>query len=167
MLKTIPVIWIDVIIEPTNDARRSLNNNKANIVVVGGGFCGITALKLLEQVDCFQVTLIDTKDFFEYTPSMVQAFTDANIESSATVPYTKVLTNSHFVQGHVSTVCQDRVILDNRIVPFDYLVLSTGATYGQGMKMSNTSASFRRKTLTHMRRNMFEAKRVLIVGAGA
>ena len=44
---------------------------KKKVVVVGGGFTGSNTARLLEKD--FDVTLIDTKSYFVFTPSIIKA----------------------------------------------------------------------------------------------
>ena len=41
-----------------------------NVVIIGGGFAGSVCAKKLEQD--FKVTLVDTEDYFEFTPSILR-----------------------------------------------------------------------------------------------
>ena len=41
------------------------------LVIIGGGFAGAKIAKALESE--FNVTLIDSKDYFEFTPSILRA----------------------------------------------------------------------------------------------
>ena len=46
-----------------------------NIVIIGGGFCGSLCARKLEKK--FNVTLIDTTEYFEFTPSVPNALCDS------------------------------------------------------------------------------------------
>jgi NADH dehydrogenase FAD-containing subunit len=46
------------------------------VVIVGGGFAGAYVAKALE--DCFRVTLVDNKDYFEFTPSVLRTIVEPN-----------------------------------------------------------------------------------------
>jgi NADH dehydrogenase FAD-containing subunit len=141
-------------------------NNKKKIVILGGGFCGITATKLLDPLAYFDLVMIDTKEYFEYTPAMVQAITDPSIVHRATIPYKEIIKNGTFIQGYVSRVYPDFVKLGCWKIPFDYLVFSIGCSYGSTLKASNISTIYRNKKLNQLHRKLTEAKHVLIVGGG-
>ena len=42
------------------------------VVIIGAGFCGLAVLKALEkQRSAFRIVVIDKKDYFEYTPLLI------------------------------------------------------------------------------------------------
>ena len=47
---------------------------KKKVVIVGGGFAGSHVAKSLEKY--FDVFLIDTKDYFEFTPGVLRAIVE-------------------------------------------------------------------------------------------
>lgn len=46
--------------------------DKRRVLVIGGGFSGILAARDLSHK--FHVTVVDCKEFFEYTPGILRAF---------------------------------------------------------------------------------------------
>jgi hypothetical protein len=42
------------------------------VVIIGGGFAGSTIAKILSQNKSLDITLIDTKEYFEHTPSVLR-----------------------------------------------------------------------------------------------
>ena len=46
------------------------------VVVVGGGFAGSNVVCGLEKDERFSVTLIDTKDYFEFTPGVLRVLVE-------------------------------------------------------------------------------------------
>lgn len=59
---------------PTTQRKRS--QREREVVIVGGGFAGAYVAKALE--DCFRVTLVDNKDYFEFTPSVLRTIVEPN-----------------------------------------------------------------------------------------
>ena len=48
-----------------------MENQKKNLVIIGGGFAGSFVAKKLENK--FNTVLIDNKDYFEFTPSILRS----------------------------------------------------------------------------------------------
>lgn len=75
------------------------------VVVIGGGPCGLYCVDRLRHH--FQVTLIDVKDFFEYTPGMCRALVDPAQHSKLTFEYRETLERQmgvQFVLGQASQI---------------------------------------------------------------
>jgi NADH dehydrogenase FAD-containing subunit len=88
------------------------------VVIIGGGFAGSTIAKLLSQNKSLDITLIDTKEYFEHTPSVLRevvaykegANPEANgagsgITSSFTLPHSSYLSGK-LVIGEVVEVSE-------------------------------------------------------------
>mmetsp|Transcript_11055 Transcript_11055/g.21598 ORF Transcript_11055/g.21598 Transcript_11055/m.21598 type:complete len:611 (+) Transcript_11055:190-2022(+) len=100
------------------------------IVIVGGGFAGLRAKAYLDRSKLPNtiVTLIDEKEFFEYTPGILRALTKGGWED-----LTRLYPRQGFVQGRVKRVDRDSLIVEaggEFRVPFDYLVYAAGGGYG-------------------------------------
>ena len=51
-------------------SRRGCSGNKKSVVIIGGSFGGLQVAKELCGDSSFFVTIVDAKDFFEFTPSL-------------------------------------------------------------------------------------------------
>ena len=115
----------------------STNNRHAvpHICIVGGGFGGLyTALYLQKyrHLRNAQITLIEPKDRFLFTPMMYELITDELKEWEIAPTYSSLLagTNVTWQQTHAESVDLHRqtiTIADSRTISYDYLVLATGA----------------------------------------
>ena len=107
---------------------------RKQIVVVGAGFGGIAAVKALKRADA-EVTLIDRTNHHLFQPLLYQvataALSPADI-ASASRALLRRQKNVAVVMGEVVGVDVEnsRVrVMNGPDVPFDYLVLATGASY--------------------------------------
>ena len=71
---------------PADFARRRLRpeqlTTKPTVAIVGGGFSGLWAQRALS--DDYDVTLVDFKDYFEYTPGILRCFVEPKALRSLT-----------------------------------------------------------------------------------
>jgi NADH dehydrogenase len=111
---------------PRSEAKR--------VVVVGGGFGGLNAAKALRRADV-QVTVIDRKNHHTFQPLLYQVATAALNPSEIAVPIRRVLRGQKNVQvllGDVARVDVERravVLVDGTELPYDFLIVATGATH--------------------------------------
>ncbi len=99
------------------------------LVILGGGFCGALIAKNLDNRRKMDATLIDKKNFFEYTPAVHRAIFKLDYQSKITVPF------SNFLK-HISVVTDDLIQATPQFVEtrkekfhYDLLVVSTGIDY--------------------------------------
>lgn len=138
--------------------------NRKRVVIVGGGFAGTYAAQHLE--DHFQVTILDNKDYFEFTPSVLRTIVEPHHLRKLQVLHTHYLRTSTVIQKEVLRVETDHVVLDDRIVNFDYLIINSGSTYQPPFKESRLIGSARGNTLRESYISIRRAKKILIIGAG-
>ena len=71
---------------PADFARRRLRpeqlTTKPTVAIVGGGFSGLWAQRALS--DDYDVTIVDFKDYFEYTPGILRCFVEPKALRSLT-----------------------------------------------------------------------------------
>ncbi|MFA5669776.1 MAG: NAD(P)/FAD-dependent oxidoreductase [Balneolaceae bacterium] len=104
------------------------------VVIVGGGFGGISVAKQLTS-SAFDVTLIDKTNHHLFQPLLYQVATAALSPGDIALPIRSVFTNQRnlkVVLGEVVTIDSTSNIItlkNGNEVPFDYLVLAPGAQY--------------------------------------
>ena len=107
---------------------------RRRIVIVGGGFGGLACARALIGAD-IDVTVVDKRNYHLFQPLLYQVSTAALSPADVATPIRSVLArgkNIRVVLGDVAGVDteQRRVQLsDGGYLPFDQLVLATGAVY--------------------------------------
>src|ERR1039457_1372278 len=103
------------------------------VVIVGGGFGGLYAARRLGGAPV-SLTLIDQRNFHLFQPLLYQVATGALSPGEIASPLRAVLRkqrNTEVVMGEVRDVyvANRRVILPDAEVPYDDLVIATGAPH--------------------------------------
>lgn len=113
----------------------ALPEDAPRVVVVGGGFGGLAAVRGLAGTAC-RVTLIDRRNHHLFQPLLYQVATASLSPADIATPIRSLLRdqpNARVLLGDVSGVdtSEKSVLLeDGRRVPYDQLVLATGARHG-------------------------------------
>src|SRR5437016_4515220 len=131
-------------------------------VIVGGGFGGLYAAKSLGMAP-FAVTVIDRPNFHLFQPLLYQVATGALSPGEVASPLRYILQkhrNTEVLMGEVVDLDIDnrRVILSDGEVPYDDLILATGATHhyfgndqwaplAPGLKTVEDATEIRRRVL--------------------
>jgi len=135
------------------------------VVVIGGGFAGACVAKNLEKE--FAVTLIDTKDYFEFTPSILRTIVEPGHVKKIQVLHLHYLKRAKVVYGTVQEVKEHEVILKNRKkIPFDYLAVCSGSSYNLPIKEQNVVTTARGHHLRDCYEQLCKANKILIIGGG-
>lgn len=146
------------------------------IVVIGGSFAGRSALdKLTAGIKGqAEVTLVDERDgacFFVATP---RALVDPGVTEQLMAPFATFLLKYQgkvkFCRGRVTSIDPaGRVRLADGAgeIPFDYLILATGTTYGGPLKSDSRDLEMQVREIKELAGRIKEAGRVMVVGGGA
>lgn len=106
--------------------------SKKRIVIIGGGFGGLSLAKSLRNSD-FQVVLIDKNNYHAFQPLFYQVATAGLEPGSIAYPFRKIFANYqnfYFRMAEVISIDATKKTVCSSIgeVNYDYLVLATGAT---------------------------------------
>ena len=136
------------------------------VVIVGGGYGGASLAKALDGR--FFVVLIDRKDFFLHKVGLPRAVHQPDFARDCLLPYHALLTNGVFIQGYVERITRIAVHLRGcaAAVSFDYLVLATGSSYAMPARVSEPTRERALQRYADAARQLQNAQRVLVVGAG-
>ena len=133
------------------------------VVVVGAGFGGLTCAAKLAAAPV-KVTLIDRHNYHLFQPLLYQVATAGLSPGDIATPIRSMFRqrfNAEVLYGEVTGVDTQRqdVVMGARRVPYDYLVLATGAShsyfgreewgpYAPGLKRVEDATEVRRRMLT-------------------
>ena len=100
------------------------------IVIIGGGFAGISLAKKLGYPEV-QVVMIDRHNYHTFQPLLYQVSTSGLEPDSIAYPIRKILkrlTNFYFRWATVEHIdpLKNEVVTNIGRLPYDYLVLATG-----------------------------------------
>ena len=134
------------------------------VVIIGGGFAGTTVARALEKD--FDVTLIDSKNYFEFTPGILRTIVEPQHIRKIQRMHLNYLKHSRFIRGQVKRVTKKDVFVGRRIIPFDYLAICLGSRYNRPIKEQTAVVATRASHLRRHYQRLCKARRVLIVGGG-
>jgi len=109
------------------------------VLIVGGSFCGLLCARDLTHG--FLVTVVDCKEFFEYTPGVLRAYVKPKHLDALTFtlqPVIETKMQAKFIWGEVLTLNEiDRTALiqpmftnATETVDFDYCMIAAGCNFG-------------------------------------
>eukprot|EP00210_Caulerpa_lentillifera_P002640 g2522.t1 len=136
---------------------------KPQVVIVGGSFAGRTAFRELR--DEFEVRLIESKEYFEYTPSVLRCLVEPDHALKTVLSQPSSITVATVV--HFDS---KRVELSNgEFIGFDYCLFCVGASYGSPIR-PNVEHESRLETRVRVLREessrIKSAKKIIIIGGG-
>jgi NADH:ubiquinone reductase (H+-translocating) len=163
---------------------------KKRVVIVGGGFAGFNAARVLGNKPDIEVTLIDRKNYHLFQPLLYQVAMAALGEGDIAAPLRNMLANDQNVTVFKGIV--ERIDTENRIVvtdfsdiSYDYLILACGVQhhyfghneweeFAPGLKTLAQAKEIRRRVMEAYERaertnDFVERKKLLtfvIVGGG-
>ena len=160
-----------------------------HVVVVGAGFAGLTLTKALAHAPV-RVTLIDKRNHHLFQPLLYQVATSGLSPAQIAAPIRSIVRDQRNVtvlMGEVAGVdaVNREVTLEDRRIPFDYLVVATGARhsyfghddwepYAPGLKSLEDATALRRRILLAFEQAESEPSKVeqarlltfIVIGAG-
>ena len=109
----------------------TLNRKKSRIIIIGANFAGLTAASKLSQ--CHEVTVIDSKQDFQWTPNIHEILSDVKKETSLSLNLETIITRlgHRFINQTVSSINGDLQTItldDKRTLDYDVLLITSGHT---------------------------------------
>lgn len=146
--------------------------DKKTVVIIGGGFAGSEIARLLEKCEFLEVILVDSKNYFEFTPSILRIMVKPEHMKKIQVIHKHYLKNTRVIVGKVVDINPEdkkvyyRTNKIKRNINFDYLVISSGSSYSFPFKGHDTILPVRTERLREKFNQIQDAKKILIVGGG-
>lgn len=111
-----------------------MTRTPAKIVILGGGFGGLYATMTLQRElagsDLAQVTLVDRRNYFTFTPFLPEVAAGSLGRAHATYPFRFLARKKQFrfIQGVVQDfdLAKRTVRTETTTIPYDYLIVSLG-----------------------------------------
>jgi NADH dehydrogenase len=137
---------------------------RPRVVIIGGGFGGISAAHALRRANV-DITLIDRTNHFIFQPLLYQVATAALAPSDITAPIRWILRsqrNTEVLMAEARDIDTERRVVrvddDLRELPYDYLIVATGSRhsyfshdewepYAPGLKAIEDASEIRRRFL--------------------
>ncbi len=133
------------------------------VVIIGAGFAGLTAAKQLAGAPA-QLVVIDRRNYHLFQPLLYQVATAGLSPADIATPIRSILRrqrNTTVLLGRVTTIDKNAraVEMDGRYIPYDMLVVATGARHAYfghdewegvapGLKKIDDATDIRRRILT-------------------
>jgi NADH dehydrogenase len=134
---------------------------RPRVVIVGAGFAGLSAAKALARAP-FNITIVDRHNYHLFQPLLYQVATAVLSPSDIAAPIRGILARQHNVTVMLAKVSgvdvvRAEVIAEGRRIPFDYLIIATGAehayfghdwaAHAPGLKTIDDATYLRRRIL--------------------
>ncbi len=163
--------------------------NLPRVVVIGGGFAGLSLIKKLNK-QAVQVVLIDKNNFHQFLPLLYQVATSGTGPDSIVFPFRKIFDkyeNMIFRMGEVIAIdtTNNRVNTSIGYIDYNYLVIAGGSTnnffgnngferFGMGLKSVIEALNIRsvllqnleKATITCIHEEKATFSSIVIVGGG-
>lgn len=140
------------------------------VLVIGGGFAGAVAVRYLEKHSNFKVTLIDNKEYFEFTPGILRTIINPEHIKKIEIKHSDYLKRAEVIIGEVRILKKKEAVAysngKKRIIGFDYCVVASGSKYSSPIKEKNLVMTNRSKELSTYHKNIERANKILIIGGG-
>ncbi|MBI5929385.1 MAG: NAD(P)/FAD-dependent oxidoreductase [Chloroflexi bacterium] len=164
-------------------------NEQHRVVIIGGGFGGLSAAKKLKKAPV-KVTLIDRRNFHLFQPLLYQVATGALSPADISSPLRGILKKAKNVQVLMAEVTDidpttHEVVMGENRIAYDSLIIATGVrhhyfgndqweTYAPGLKTIEDATHIRQRILSAFERaeleNDLQKRKALltfvVVGAG-
>jgi NADH dehydrogenase FAD-containing subunit len=135
------------------------------VAVIGGGYGGSAVAKALDSEA--DVVLIDPRDAFVNSAGSLRALAQPDWAGNMFFPFDTLLTRGTVIRDRVVSVDPGGVTLaSGQRVEADYLVLASGSSYAYPAKPNADSTGEALDDLRQTHKELADAERVLIVGAG-
>ncbi|RPF38416.1 NAD(P)/FAD-dependent oxidoreductase [Streptomyces sp. TLI_185] len=138
-----------------------------DVVVIGGGYAGVRLAKRLDSVA--RVTLVDRKEVFFHRIASLRAGVRPEWSVTPFIPYDRLLRNGRVAVGkavRIDTTERQVVLATGERLPYDVVVIATGADYPEPARFTGTTTDEAVKSFAGHQQKVAAAGHVLVVGGG-
>ncbi|MEV5436856.1 FAD-dependent oxidoreductase [Streptomyces sp. NPDC052682] len=138
-----------------------------DVVVIGGGYAGVRLAKRLDATA--RVTLVDRKEVFFHRVASLRAGVHPEWSMTPFIPYDRLLEHGRMVVGKVvriDTAERQVVLATGERLPYDVVVIATGADYPEPARFTGTTVEEAAKSYAEHQQKIAGAAHVLVVGGG-
>jgi len=156
------------------------NQNKHNVLIIGGGFGGVKAALELAKQENVAVTLVSERDDFRYYPTLYHTAT-GGLRAQSSIPLNKILSEHvevvHDTAEHIDREKKAVKMHSGQSVRYDTLILALGTVtnyfgikgldeYSFGIKSMEEVARFKQHLHEQLTDDHQPDLNYIIVGAG-
>ncbi|MEE1761078.1 MULTISPECIES: NAD(P)/FAD-dependent oxidoreductase [unclassified Streptomyces] len=137
------------------------------VIVIGGGYGGIRLAKQLDEIA--RVTLVDRKEVFFHRIAALRAGVREAWTATPFIPYDRLLRHGRVVVGKavdIDTGERQVKLATGERLPYDVVVIATGADYPEPARFLGTTPEEAGKTFAAHQESVAAAEHVLVVGGG-
>ncbi|MEU3340829.1 FAD-dependent oxidoreductase [Streptomyces sp. NPDC006668] len=138
-----------------------------DVVVIGGGYAGVRVAKRLDGTA--RVTLVDRKEVFFHRIASLRAGVRPEWSVTPFIPYDRLLQRGRVVVGKVVRVdtAERQVVLGTgERLPYDVVVIATGADYPEPARFVGSTADEAVEAFAGHQHKVADAEHILVVGGG-
>jgi NADH dehydrogenase len=142
-----------------------MSDSHKRVVIVGGGFAGLNAAKVLGNVAGLEVTVIDSRNYHLFQPLLYQVALASLNPADIAEPIRSLLSRFKNIRVHLGEVSGvdaargEVTVKGGAALPFDYLILASGSNhayfgheeweqYAPGLKTLEQATEIRRRILS-------------------
>ena len=142
---------------------------ETDVLIIGGGFGGVSVAQKL-SANGVDVTLIDSKNYFEVTFAMLRNVTDPRALGNNPRKLYAEFIKGNFIQGKIETMDEKSAILkDGKKIIFNKAVIATGSRYPSlplAKSISSLDYLERKDEMLREQEKLSSARSILVIGGG-
>ncbi|MFC4500231.1 MULTISPECIES: NAD(P)/FAD-dependent oxidoreductase [Streptomyces] len=138
-----------------------------DVVVIGGGYAGVRLARRLDGTA--RVTLVDRKEVFFHRIASLRAGVRPEWSVTPFIPYDRLLRHGRVAVGkavRIDTAERQVALATGERLPYDVLVIATGADYPEPARFTGTTTEDAMKAFAGHQQKIAGADHVLVVGGG-
>lgn len=136
------------------------------VVIIGANYAGGKVATDLGGKPGVEVTVVDKRPFWENSLATPLAIAHEPAIDAIIKPHSKHFDGAKFIVGEATGITADGVTVNGETLSYDYLVVSTGASYPLFKDHTAVTEEARKGELKAKYDEIKAAKQVLVLGAG-